>query len=272
MTTPMNVSNETQRYTNPDTDIPYKYARPFRLKRKMSNTVKFTSDSNTSITVRLKGVPDGVSPLATEAIVEKDLPLRLYIYSPQPLKSEQIEFLEKLVDKTPYPIFQVVHPSARLSHIPKNNFYLCQGVPNIISTFTEYRYLQRRHEISNIAYDVKTAFVYPLVLPHTPQIVLIMPKNFKRTGLRCGYFEFPNNLIIRLYSAHMLSASTIGFENDPGIVSVISTENQYLITIIKTFFCRMGMHRIMSNALNQIYASDKYLTLIVGSTANILLP
>lgn len=266
----MNISgDETELYRNVNNDYSYKYARPYKalveyeLKQIMLDGHKF-------VNIIVSGVPDGVSPDVNEALVKKETLRRLYIFSNSKLNDNDLETIDTFYGKFPYPIFTAGIPCAIQPNIPNNNFYMCEEQPSTTSRFVEYRYVQKRHEISNIVYNSTNGFIYRFVLPKRPMLVIIMPANFIRTGPKTGYFKFDNNIIIRVYSDYLLSAG-IDEINDE-LISVITTEDTRLMECLKGFFSRMGMHIIMSNSLNQLYAYDSYMTLIVGSVANISLP
>lgn len=158
--------------------------------------------------------------------------------------------------------------------------------PCSLSGFIEYRYLQARHVAPSIGFHSLDGHVYRLVLPGRQQmIVLIMPENFVATGLKRGFFRFDDGLIAHVFSSYPLAATRRVEQDDLAAaaaaasggnaiceISVIDTADQRLMDVIKGFFARIGMHRILSSAPNQVYAYDRFLTVVVGSTANIVLP
>ena len=185
-----------------------------------------------------------------------------------------LETIDRFYGKEPYPILYCDAPVNILTNnddIPKENFYLSNGVPSSLTTFVEYRYLAQRHLKTNIAFDVQTNTVYRLVLPEKTMIVIIMPENFIRTGLKTGYFKFENNLIVRVYSSYMLSSANY-IPKDTYEISVYNNSNVRVRSAIEQLFARFNLHKIVMKRPNQIYAYDKYMTMVVGSISNIILP
>lgn len=264
----------TELYTNLNNIGKYVYPREF-LASVTFESKQLTTDGTNYTTVTITGIPDGVSPRANEAMIIKGAPRRLYVFSDQPLDASYLKTLDGFYGRTPYPILTIGEPCGRLDSVPKNNFYLCYERPNVLTEFIEYRYVQNRHAITKIAYDASTGNVYSLILPnktsYKPLLVIVMPENFVRTGLKQGYFRFDNNLIVRIYSKYLLS-SKLEDGNYNGYVSVITTDNGRLRGVIETFFSRLGLHVILSNETNQIYAYDNFMTSVVGSVANIVVP
>lgn len=261
--------NDTELYININNNTRYKYARPYQTT--IDYDIKqLTSDGEKYIKIIISGVPDGVSPDANEALIKKGTIRRLYIFSNSPLHDNDIKTIDSFYGKLPYPLLTAINPCGIKKNIPNNNFYMCEETPSVISHFIEYRYVQKRHQMSNIVYDSKSGLIYRIILPKKPMLIIIMPSNFIRTGPKMGYFQFSNNIIIRVYSKYLLSAEID--EKDDELISIITTDETSLMQCLKSFFSRMGMHRIMSNSKNQLYAIDKYMTLIVGNVANISLP
>lgn len=260
----------TELYTNLVNNGIYRYPRMYQTDITYDNR-QLTVDGTNYINIIITGIPDEISPIANEALISKGAIRRLYIFSNTPLDESHLKTIDSIYGKIPYPILTASIACGHLTEYPKNNFYLCEGVPSVISEFVEYRYLQQRHLVSNIAYDSLTGSIYRMILPERPLLVIIMPNNFVRTGLKEGYFRFDNNIIIRVFSKYILS-SPLENRNDSNEVSVISTNNYKVKTIIERFFGRLGMHKITSNSENHIYGYDKYMTMVVGSIANIILP
>lgn len=248
----------------------YYYPREFETDNS-SLSRQMTVDGNEYINVQITGIPDGVSPLANEAIVPNECIYRLYIFADQPLNETFLQTLDKFYGKTPYPIITADSVCGVVDGIPKNNFYLCPSTPSNVSNFTEYRYLQHRHMISNIVLNVENNSVYRLVLPERPQLVLIMPLNFVRTGTKKGYFRFDNNLIVHIYSKFILS-STLSDNSDVYDMTVFDVDDKKLRAVVEGFFGRLGLHKISTTANNHIYAYDNYITAVVGNASNIVLP
>lgn len=176
------------------------------------------------------------------------------------------------------------------------------GCPTMSSSYIEYRHLQQRHMLANICFNPYIGAVYRLVLPERPMLCIIMPQNFIRTGPKQGFFRFDNNLIVRVYSRFLLTAAqhdaTSSNDADTDFVAPMSPEEElqqsqqqhpqlqqpvvevtvFSVDNIKTqrmvrqLFGRFGLHKIDSFNSNHMFAYDKYLTMIVGSIANIELP
>lgn len=223
------------------------------------------------IDVFITGVPDGVSPLANETLIPPNSIYRLYIFADQKLDEEFLNTLDNVYGKIPYPIIQADVANGSVATYPKCNFNMCLGTPSNLSEFVEYRYLQQRHTISNITFDSANSLVYRMVMPEQPLLVLIMPENFVRTGLKCGYFRFENNLIVRIYSKYFLS-SRFTDDEDNGDITVYTSANTTLNSLVLKFFGRLDLHKISSNHSDHIYAYDRYLTAIVGSISNVVVP
>lgn len=259
----------TELYTNLANVGQYKYPRQYETSVTMDQK-EITLDGTTFTNVTITGIPDGVSPLANEALIEKGAIRRLYIFSDQPLNEQYLTTLDSFYGKIPYKITACSMPNTILPSYPRNNFYLTRGPPSSVSEFVEYRYLSQRHLLTNIAFDINSNSVYKLVLPERPQLVIIMPNNFIRTGLKCGYFKFDNNLIVRVYSRYALSSDLMMDDNNE--ITSFSIHNLKLKSVIEKLFGRFGMHKIVSNSENHLYGYDKFMTMVVGSVANIVLP
>lgn len=259
----------TELYTNLTNVGLYHYPREFSTNVKNDNK-EMTTDGIEYINITITGIPDGVPVLANEALVDTNSVRRLYIFSDTQLSDQYLTTVDEFYGKTPYPIVVCSMPNVTLESVPKNNFYLTDGPPSSISEFVEYRYLNQRHLLTNIAFDATTNSIYKLILPKNPLIVIIMPNNFIRTALKTGYFKFDNNLIIRIYSQYMLS-STFSDEDEHNI-TLFDVNNIKLKSAIEKIFAKFGMHKIVSNRDNQIYGYDKFMTMVVGRTSNIILP
>lgn len=269
----MPVNVETELYTNLNvSSAAFRYARPFETDVTYDSK-QVTLNGIDYANVVITGIPDGVSPDANEAVIKRRTPRRLYILSDRALDLADIEVIDGFYGKRSLPMPSATTVCGRIATTacPRNNFYSVDGTPNVTARLVEYRYVQRRHQPANIAWDSTTGNVYRLVPPsNAAMLVLVMPENFVRTSLKRGYFRLENDLIVRVYSRFVLSAATL--EPDNELISVINTDDARLMSVIRAFFVRLGMHKIVSTAINQIYAYDRYLTLAVGSISNIVLP
>jgi hypothetical protein len=256
-------------YINPMSTMAYKYLREYQTT--LGPTTLTLLVNNQQYNISFVGVPDGVSPSASEVLIVRPVPKRLCIFANQPIPEPVLAHIDTLYGQIAYPILNATIVTGQQMTYPVNNFYLCNGPPSSISEFVEYRYLQQRHIISNIAYDNDSGRVYRLVQPKRQMLVLIMPSNFIRTSNKSGYFRFDDNLIVRCFSQYLL-ASDYTDDTDTGEVTNFDINfNDKMIAAIEIFFSRLGIHKITSNSNNQIYGYDKYITLIVGSIANIVL-
>lgn len=286
----------------------YAYPRPFLAGDLTSERKRVTRAADGGVVaIALTGVPDGVPPITNETLVPAGSPRRLYVFSDLPLSMAQLRTTDSFYGKQAYPIAVANVPCGRLppGRVPRHNFSLILRTnagnnddtmefssdpndeqpisaaythqPCSLSGFIEYRYLQARHVAPSIGFHSLDGHVYRMVLPGRQQmIVLIMPENFIATGLKQGFFRLDGGLIAHVFSVYPLAATT---RIDPTAsdeyvceVSVIDTSDQRLMDVIKGFFARIGMHRILSSAANQVYAYDRFLTVVVGSTANLVLP
>lgn len=262
-------SSSNRLYTNSVNVGTYKYPREWQTDVKYERRTIIMNNEPYVITIT--GIPDGVSPLANEAVISTTCLMRLYIFSDKALPDESLQSIDALYGRKPYPIVFTQIVRQRLDTYPSNNFYMCKESPaSSVSEYVEYRYLQNRHQISTIAYDNNSGTVTQMVLPKRPMLVLIMPDNFVRNSLRSGYFRFDNNIIVRVFSKYLLASTQIDTQDD-GSVTLFTTSNEKISNIVESFFSRLGIHRIASNSPNHIYGYDKYITLVVGSIANIAL-
>lgn len=263
-----NFSN-TELYTNLTNTGQYYYPREYQTDVTFDRK-NLTLDGVVYTDITITGIPDGVSPLANEALIDRNAKRRLYIFSDTPLDDNYLQTIDKFYGKVPYKNLKCLFPNTTLDSYPRNNFYMTTDTPSMISDYVEYRYLQHRHIMSNICYNASTNEVYKMILPERPLLVIIMPANFIRTGLKKGYFRFDNNLIVRVYSKFILSSPQ--YEDDTNEITMFNVHNKQLKTVVKKLFARFGMHRLVSNAENQLYSYDKFMTMVVGSVANIVLP
>lgn len=263
------MANSTELYTNLSNVGRFYYAREFESDVTYDRK-ELTLDGISFTKIVITGIPDGVSPIANESLIDKNTRRRLYIFSDSQLSNQYLETLDKFYGKTPYPIVQCSVPNTTLATYPINNFYLTRGPPASTTEFVEYRYFAQRHLNTNIAYDVDNKVVYKLALPERPLLIIIMPRNFIKTSNTSGYFRFDNNLIIRVYSQYILSSE---YEHeDTNETTKFSTHNLKLKSVVEKIFGKLGIHKIVSNSDNQLYGYDKFITMVVGSVANIVLP
>lgn len=287
----------------------YAYPRPFVAPAEDERKLVTRTDADGAIDIAVTGVPEGVPPVTNETLVAANATRRMFVYTDQPLSISQLRTIDSFYGKKPYPIAVANVPCAKMPEgkLPRNNFSLIlrtnAGIndpatdfykdedepqpvtaayphqPCSLSGFVEYRYLQSRHVAPSIGFHSLDGHVYRLVLPGRQQmIVLVMPENFVATGLKRGFFSFEGGLIAHVFSTYPLAATRrvnpedLASGNFVCQVSVIDTSDQRLMDAIKGFFASIGMHRILSTTQNQVYAYDRFITVVVGSTANIVLP
>lgn len=273
-----------QLYRNARTHYRYRYPRPYSTKLNDAGVTKSLTDNGVEYKeIYAIGIPDGVSPITNVTLVPADTIRRLVIYSDSLLSEDELQVLDNSYKHDPYPILYFdapinVSPLANGS-VPVSNFLLTQDessdggydlIPSTLSRFIEYRYFDRRHQPANILFDSRSGTVFRFVPPDRSTLVIVMPKNFVRTSLYTGYFLYQDNLIINVYSKYLLSCETTG--RDHRLYSVISTENPKYMALFKHIFAKLGMHRISSLNSDQIYAYDRYMTVVIGNIANISLP
>lgn len=275
-------------YTNGYSKVRYVYARPYTTSISSSAHPRI-DELNTSVgegghvDVYLVGVPDGVSPRAYEASVPADTVRRLYLYSNKRVPDKWLSIADASYGERPYPLLTLETPCARDCRTPVNNFYtaLADRADEDVyaaaanrrqdATFVEYRYVEQRHAEANLYYDEFSNRAYRLALPaDSALLVLIMPSNFVRTDLKRGYFLFDAiDLIVRVYSKHLLSADRTADAGEEPLVSDVCTANRRVMDIVRSFFSRMGVQSVYVASDNQIIGYDRYLTLVVGDVSNI---
>lgn len=266
-------------YSRPNLQTRYVYPRSFKSQVKLD--FKTVTANNKLFKIIAVGIPDGISYITNQAVVDSHEPNRLFILSNDPLSEQTLDLLDKHYhDKTGYyPILEMTLPVGILSeYLPQCNFYMpIDGSSpvktssiNILSLFVEYRYLQKQHQPANIMYDVASGNIFRFVPPDGDYMMaLIMPENFIRTGAKQGYFNF-NNIIIRIYSDIYLSASNFEEEVAPQKTD-LSISNIPLYKTITGFFNRIGINYIYTPSDSQIVGVGRYFRAIVGNATNIVL-
>lgn len=271
-------------YKNSYCKARYVYARPYTTSITSSADPRIDEPNpREHVDVYLVGVPDGVSPTVYEALVPVDAVRRLYLYSNKRLPEKWLSIADASYGERPYPLLTLETPCARDCRTPVHNFYTAladRGNEDVYAAavsrrqdaaFVEYRYVEQRHAEANIYYDEFTNSAYRLALPaDSAQLVLIMPSNFIRTDLKRGYFIFDDiDLIVRVYSKHLLSADRTSDDGAAPLASDVCTGNRRVMDIVRSFFSRMGVQSVYAASDNQIIGYDRYLTLVVGDVSNI---
>lgn len=258
-------------YSNSFNKGAFKYARAFEGPVS-SKKIDFSSSSGEVTSVCITGIPDGVDPAANECLIRKGTKRRLYIFASQSLSEVDLKHLEDFYGKVPYPLFKG-KPFSRLTSYPQDcNFFLLPSAPlSMTSQCVEYRLFALRSMKSNMVYNESQGLVYKVAFPFRSLLAIVMPRNFVCTNLKSGYFVFPENIIMRVYSKYILSGFKSDATNLNGLVSDITSVNARFRSVISRFFTNYGFHNIV-DAERQIYAHDKYMTLVVGEISNIIMP
>lgn len=270
---PTMFADNFQLYTSLMRPTRYRYAREFQTDIQAAETRELTIDNINFTTITIVGVPDGIDVRANEAIIKKNTVKRLYILSDIELSENYLSTVDSFYGKMKFPIIECATLVPLVSYPPINNFYVASDVrPNTLSTFVEYRYLQQRHMTANICVNATGDFLCRIVLPKRPLLVIIMPQNFVRTSQKSGYFLFEHNIVIRVYSKYLLACAQNDDAPDLPVITQMNINDRKFMDTINEFFGRLGFHKIASHTPNHVYAFDKYMTVIVGSIANVLLP
>nr|WOJ45354.1 putative gp35-like protein [Apis mellifera nudivirus] len=308
----MNDNNENRQrrllYINGRTECKYQYARPYgyycrEVKNGDNNgdngddsdddndkneiELKLIDRNGTNVTIYIIAIPDGVALNVNSANIPLPCHMRLFAYANASLNDEELAKIDQFIAQRnyikPYPIL-TIDTTVTLNSYPKNNFYMISSGSRATSAsrFIEYRYFLTRHVMANILYEPRNGgVVSKFVLPNaiSPPIVLIMPNNFVRTGLRRGYFANPSGLIVRVYARRALSCERNGTRLMDNVISVLpsAASEDRILAYARSLLARLGMHRVYTNRdedgdLVQIYAYDEYMTLVIGRVDNLQLP
>lgn len=255
----------------------YVYARTYLYE--YLEAFKIHSLTNNSKDVVLVGVPDDVYYQADMAFSLNNI-MRLHYCSDEPLNDHDLQYLDSIYGKNIYPIINKINDNfidmILVDVLPGINFYSelrprkknsetlneCSN----LSKFIEYKFLNSRNVVTNIFYyfDSNGKIKYRnLILPKDfAQLVLIMPQNFQRTSLKSGFFRWPNNLTIRIYSKCILSAKTDIIKDD-NLISVIDTYDKISNKFMKSILFRLGFSKIYILD-KKIIAEDNLLIAVIG--------
>lgn len=258
--------------------IPIVYGRPFADSSAKKDHQELTLDGETykPFDIFVTHEDSYPSPIECKDRKQRDYSTlystRLYVVSNQKLTKKELLAIDNNIGDVPFPIFEHKHYIGVINARPYINFTLCDGPPTTASHYTEYRHCKQRNIPSNRVYDMKSGAYRRLVLPGRPdELVIIMPGNFVRTGLKKGYFHFSNNFIVRVFSKHYLSSRTPPLKDNMN-VTVININDEILRLRTRKFFAKFGLHNLFSITNDQIIAQDSKITLVVGSIANVILP
>lgn len=266
---------------------------PFRYVRSLtasSNTIKMPQykklvDNTQSLSVVIAGIPDGLSLLELTNN-NKNKIARLNVFSMVSLTEKFLQAVDESYGDEDLPIVSFNTPCSTtidkttgVLEIPHLNFYTIMnkaippdGVSICVGEMVEYRYLQQRHLYPTLVWDPDTQNLFRFSMPPGQRLVrcIIMPNNFIRTSTTMGYWNF-DGLIFYVFAKNCFLVGGQYTNIDLPYITAISTEDSRTLSIITNFFSKIGMHKIESTSINQIYAIDKYLTVIVGSLDNLSL-
>lgn len=245
---------------------------------------------NDGTEIYITGIPDGVSPKATVAIVPKDTVRRLYIVSNRRLDETTKRTIDRYkrdeYDKHDYPIRTVRYPCAVLSQYPRMNFYMNKHAADspitTTTTLLEYRYLQNRHLPATVAYDQSTGELYRLALDDDglTKLILLMPKNFVKTSARSGYLQCDDDVIVHIKSNFDISANNDNNndndndgDNDTNdlVVSVINLHDGILKRKMLNVMSTLGFTNVLfTDDMDGIIGKDRYMTAVIGNLKNVI--
>lgn len=267
---------------------PYRYARELTASSNIIANPQYKKlvDNVRSVAIVVAGIPDGLSLLHMSKI-KPTMITRLNVFAQEALSEKFLQSVDESYGEDAYPLMRLISPvasnitAAGQVSLPPENFY---AITNKIrppeakdqtaiygGEFVEYRYLQQRQFYPTLAWDQSTGNTYRFAMPekHKSITCLIMPENFTRTAVDRGYWDF-NGLVFLVFAKN---CTLVGgrFGDDSNVITSISSEDPRALSIVTNFLSKIGMHKIESTAINQIYAVDKYLTVVVGSLNNLAL-
>lgn len=264
---------------------PYRYVRDFVPSSNVLANPQYKTivDNVKSITIVVAAIPDGLSLLHLSKI-DDSMITRLNVFAREPLDGRFLKSVDDSYGDTFYPITHLISSVASaISTLPLENFY---GISKkaitpedaVIDSYAgngelvEYRYLQQRQFKPVLMWDPTTGSIYRFVMPpykHETVRCIIMPVNFIRTSTNRGYWNF-DGLIINVFARNCtLVGGSPG--DDLEVVTSISNDDPRTLAIITSFLSKIGMHKIESTAINQIYSIDRFMTVVVGSLNNLSL-
>lgn len=271
---------------------PFRYIREFVPTSNVLTNPQYKNivDNVQIVPIVVTAIPDGMS-LTQLHRIDSTMITRLNIFAREALSDKFLTSIDELYGDGFYPLTKLYSPVAFTDNndpLPYENFYAVVNKPiapqqnDFIDTrvfggeFVEYRYLQQRQFFPTLVWDQSTRAIYKFVMPNKelanqPVVGLIMPENFTRTGLNSGYWNF-NGLIFSVFARNcILVGGNLANKQDSQFITSINNEDPRTVSTITNFLSKIGMHKIESTAVNQIYASDKYLTVVIGSLNNLAL-
>lgn len=263
---------------------PYRYVREFVPSSNVLAKPQYKTivDNVQSITIVVVAIPDGLSLLQLSKI-DASMITRLNVFARERLDERFLKSVDDSYGDTFYPITRLVSPLASTpSSPPIENFYAVSRkaiTPDGASVdayagsgeLVEYRYLQQRQFRPVLIWDPTVGSIYRFALPikHKTIRCVIMPGNFIRTAINRGYWNF-NGLIVNVFARNCTLVGGL-HGTDPQVVTSISNDDPRTLSTITNFLSKIGMHKIESTAINQIYSIDKFMTVVVGSLNNLSL-
>lgn len=262
---------------------PYRYVRELTPSSNILTSPQYKTivDNMTSVTIVVAAIPDGMSLLQLSKI-DDSMISRLNIFAHEPLDDRFLKTVDDSYGHAFYPITRLASPVASaISTLPLENFYAIStkaiapgGASDVYcgsGELVEYRYLQQRQFKPAIMWDPVIGDIYRFVMPHKHKIIrcIIMPANFIRTSYNSGYWNF-DDLIVNVFARNCtLVGGSPG--TDSHIVTSISNDDPRTLATITNFLSKIGMHKIESTEINQIYSIDRFMTVVVGTLNNLSL-
>lgn len=264
---------------------PYRYIRRFVPSSTVRKNPQYKTivDNVKSITIVVAAIPDGMSLLQLSKINDSMI-MRLNVFAREPLEDKFLNSVDDSYGDTFYPIVGLLSSVASAIYtLPVENFYaisrkaiLPDGVALDMADayagageLVEYRYLQQRQFKPIIIWDPNNGNIYRFAMPRNNKTTrcIIMPENFIRIAVDRGYWNF-DGLIIHVFARDCtLVGGSLGMDSQS--ITSISNDDPRTLAIITSFLSKIGMHKIESTAINQIYSIDKYMTVVVGSLNNL---
>lgn len=221
----INNNNSKITYTNPiNSELNNYFIYPCNITLHEESQIIYTDDAKSIRSIYIVGVPENISPIVNIAYCKVSETKRMFIYSNLKLTESQIETFQETYkkDNNFLPIYNidkngVIYDIWNNNILNNQNFYLAINpfnggmdfIPNSLSKIYEYKYIEKRYELTNIIFNPTNNMIYSLVPPKEMiTTIIVMPLNFYRTSFKTGYFLF-DNLIIRIFSKYLLLGGSL---------------------------------------------------------------
>ena len=266
---------------------PYRYVRELvpSSNVRASPQHKTLVDNVQSITIVVAAIPEGMSLLQLTQI-DSSMLTRLNVFAREPLDERFLKSVDDSYGDSFYPITRLTAVIASATYtLPLENFYAVanraitpesvSAGASVVDAYTgngelvEYRYLQQRQFKPTLLWDPLLGSIYRFVMPQKCLRCIIMPENFIRTSVNRGYWDFDGLIIYAFARNCTLVGGTPG--EDSQLITSLSNDDPRTLAIITNFLSKIGMHKIESTAINQIYSIDRFMTIVVGSLNNLAL-